>query len=160
MRTALFLFASLAGCSSYTLATPRHARIDAFGPVPGGVGQVCVFRPHPSGPRLTLAILDDGKMVGATRGAGYFCYLAAPGQHQIVAEDGDVEPANLAVEAGHRYFLHHAVNLGPDAFEWIDAAEARVLVSECPYTEVIDAPADEPLPTDKPVAPALAVVGQ
>ena len=155
--------AVVAGCSSYTLATSKPTGLAAFGPsatFPQRVGQVCVFRPHPAGPPMTTAILDDGKLVGATKGAGYFCYLAAPGQHQIVAEDGDAEPANVGVEAGKRYFLHHEINLGADRFEWIDAARARLFATECAYTRVVDAPADEPLPTDQPVAPALAVVGQ
>lgn len=161
MRTVLALaLVSLGGCSSYTLVTPRHAGIDAFGPTPASLGQVCIFRPHRVGMALTIPILDNGKLVGATRGPGYFCYFAAPGQHQIVAEDGDAEPTNLGVEAGQRYFLHHQITFGPDRFVWVDAARARQFATECEYTVVVDAPDDEPLPGDRPVAPALAIVGQ
>lgn len=159
MRMALVL-ALLAGCSSYTLVRPEHARIDAFGPAPSSLGLVCVFRPHRVGLALTIPIADNGKLVGATRGPGYFCYFAAPGQHQIVAEDGDAEPANVGVEAGQRYFLHHEISFGPDRFVWIDAARARQFATQCAYTVVVDAPGDEDLPGDRPVAPAVAIVGQ
>ncbi len=164
MRTLLSPLIALClfpGCSTYVLATPpKHARIDVLGPVPAKVGRVCVFRTSVVGFASTIAIIDDGKVVGATRGRGYFCYLASPGQHQIVAEDGDAEPANLGAEAGKRYFLHHEVNFGADRLMWVEASRAQELAAQSDYQLVVDGLADEPLPGDVPVAPALAIVGQ
>jgi len=143
-----------AGCSSYELATPRPPPTDAFASPPSGLARVCVFRPHKLGFALTTPMRDNGRLVGATKGPAYFCYFAAPGNHELRVEVSDASPLRFSAEAGGRYFVHHEINVGSDALLFVDEREARALATRCEYQVVVGVPNDEQVPLSVPLARA------
>lgn len=88
---------------------------------PGGSAQVCVLRPETIAADTTMEVRDNGRVVGATRGATYFCYLAAPGEHQITSIDDDTGPTLLHAAGGACYWIHQEVTtLGADVHAHLD----------------------------------------
>lgn len=68
-----------------------------------------------------MEVRDNGRVVGATRGSSYFCYLAAPGEHQITSVDDDTGPTLLRASEGARYWIHQEVtSLGGDVHAHLD----------------------------------------
>lgn len=123
-----------------------------LGLVPSGAAQVCVVRPDGLASHVSMPIRDNGRLVGATRGTTFFCYLARTGDHQITSSDDDTGPLLLRAKSGARYFLHQDVTeLGgtvhahldwvddATAFEMLDACEARVRVAVPGHDDVEDA---------------------
>src|SRR4051812_16085017 len=84
---ALVLLASCApvaaGCSPYRISEPRGEVLHPFAAIPTEFARVCVIRTS----RLTQAVafptLDNGALVGATKGPTFFCYKAEPGEHTL-----------------------------------------------------------------------------
>ncbi len=151
----------LAACTSYTLAQPTEAPISAFGPAATKAATVCVIRPSHWHLQTTFVVRDDGQLVGATQGESYFCYLAEPGPHRIVAMPSDSEETatqvNLRAQAGRRYWLHLDFDryLGT-MLESVDENTARPMVDACDYKELVDAPGEEYIPEAVPYARALS----
>jgi hypothetical protein len=88
---------------------------------PRGSAQVCVLRPEFLAAGVTMEVRDNGRVVGATRGSSYFCYLAAPGEHQITSIDDDTGPTLLRASDGARYWIHQEVtSLGGDVHAHLD----------------------------------------
>jgi hypothetical protein len=80
-----------------------------------------VLRPESLASEVTMEVRDNGRIVGATRGGTYFCYLAAPGEHQITSIDDDTGPTLLRATDGARYFIHQEVGtLGGDLHAHLD----------------------------------------
>src|SRR4051812_26214534 len=82
-----FLATALVACApSRTAGAPRV--IDAeLGAVPSVAARVCIVRPASVGSDITMEIRDNKRLVGATRGSTFACWLAAPGEHQITSTD-------------------------------------------------------------------------
>lgn len=129
-----------------------------LGAPPNGVARVCVLRPDREASDVTMEIRDNGRLVGATRGTTYFCYLAAPGDHQITSIDDDTGPTLLSARAGARYWLHQEIATldghvhahldfvdEPTALEMLESCESRVLVNVPGHDDREDA---------MPIAPA------
>jgi hypothetical protein len=152
--------AILPGCTTYTLAQPTEPPIAAFGPGSTKAATVCVIRPSHWALTATFVIHDGTQLVGATKGESYFCYLAEPGPHRIVASRGDTASedfgqAGLHAEAGHRYWLH--LDFDGDfgtQLEWVDEDKARPMIERCDYKELVDAPDGEEAPQGVPYARA------
>ncbi|MBI4951614.1 MAG: hypothetical protein HY908_06245 [Myxococcales bacterium] len=158
LARALVLAASLAGCSGYSVATsPTAPPHDAFQRAPMSSGQVCVFRPASIGAALTIPVRDNGVVVGATQGPSYFCYLAGPGAHGLTVEVSDALPLGLWVDAGHRYFVEHQINVGEDRLVPVGEPRARELLQSCDYATVVGAPKGQPLPPAVPLVAGLLV---
>lgn len=132
MRALVLTCVALAGCSLGARSAPS----------PAGVAQVCVLRPASLAEATSMKIRDNGRLVGATRGATYVCWLAAPGEHQITSIDDDTGPTLLHARPGARYWVHQDVTaLGgdlhahldlldePEAMEMLEAIDTRVRVS-------------------------------
>jgi hypothetical protein len=100
--------------------------------VPKGSAQVCVLRPESLASDVTMEVKDNGRVVGATRGSSYFCYLAAPGEHQISSIDDDTGPTLLRASDGARYWIHQEVaTLGGDLhahLDFLDEPTARAML--------------------------------
>jgi hypothetical protein len=97
------------------------ARPAAEPAVPKGSARVCVLRPDSLATDVTMEVRDNGRVVGATRGSSYFCYLAAPGEHQIASIDDDTGPTLLRASDGARYWIHQEVaTLGGDLHAHLD----------------------------------------
>lgn len=158
----LLLIAGLAACSPYAVhaTTPPLA---PFGPGPGEAAQVCVVRPSAWAAGVTFVVHDNQQLVGATRGPSYFCYVAAPGRHEIVSDTFDSTDtpgrASGVLAPNQRYWLYqdHDNNLGSitSKLAWIDERQARDMVSSCEYKVVTATPAHEQVPPAVPYAPAI-----
>lgn len=156
MRIAAFL--ALCSCSSYGFVEPKAPPIQPFGIPPGGVAQVCVVRPHVIAGAVAFAVRDNGRLVGATKGASYFCYYAMPGTHRITSEGDGVEDATVTMLPETRYYVHQKVKnvMGwvTSPLEWIPETEARAMIAKCDYRVVTDVPDGEVRPPVNPVAAA------
>lgn len=147
------------GCSSLRLVKADPPPVSAMGSPPPGVAQVCVLRPHWIAPSITLAVHDNGQLVGATRGDTYFCYFAGIGWHVLtteVDEPGAIqEPQSVvfAAAAGQRLYLHHHMRpFGIWSAAWVDEGTASRMVGDCGY-RVIAAGAGAPAPSPVPSIP-------
>lgn len=145
------------GCSSYKLATPAAA-LAPFAAPPRDRAQICVLRDSEMAQAVTFPVRDGGVLVGATRGPGYFCYLAAPGNHAITIEADEVERAVLVAEPGGRYYLKQEVD---NLFGyvkcravWVAEPVARELASDLDYLVLVGVPGSEKLPGEVPFAPS------
>ena len=158
----LLLITGLAACSPYSVATTTPP-IAPFGPSPGEAAQVCVVRPSAWAAGVTFVVHDNQQLVGATRGESYFCYIAAPGHHDIVSDtfDSSDTPGRASIELApnQRYWLYqdHDNNFGSitSKLSWIDEREAKEMVASCEYKVVTATPAHEPLPAPVPFVPAI-----
>lgn len=128
MRCALVLL--LLGC------TPARAPIDReLGAVPATAARVCVLRPESTAANVTMEVRDNGRLVGATRGSTFVCWLAAPGKHQITSPDDDTGPTLFQARGGSHYWLHQEVTtLGADLhahLDWLDDAAGLEMLESC-----------------------------
>src|SRR5690349_536789 len=103
-RTIAGISLFVAACSPARSPAPHDVAA-----LPPGVAQVCMVRPEAESASVTMTVTDNGRLVGATRGKTYVCWLAAPGAHQIGSDDDDTGPILLRAEAGARYWLHQEV---------------------------------------------------
>jgi hypothetical protein len=136
--TLLFAAAVLSACSGYGVSVAKNPPVHAFAPPPDQHATVCVFRPHSIGASVVTPVTDNGRLVGATEGQSYFCYLAEPGQHLVRVDDA--RPAELDVVAGEHYYLRHDFKRGPDTLEVVDKPVARALAKQALYTVLDEAP--------------------
>ena len=151
---------SLLGITLFAAAW-SHARSPSprdVAALPPGVAQVCMVRPEAESASVTMTVRDNGRLVGATRGKTYVCWLAAPGAHQIGSDDDDTGPILLRAESGARYWLHQEVlELGGVAhahLDFVDAARAEELLEECDERVMVNVPGHDDHPAAQPVVPA------
>ena len=159
MRLGLVAVFTAIGCSSYGFVEPRTPPIQPFATPPSDVAQVCVVRPHVIAGAVTFAVRDNGRLVGATRGASYFCYFAMPGTHRITSEGDSVEEATVAMAGASRYYVHQRVKnvMGwvTSPLEWVPETEARAMIAKCDYRVLTEVPAGMERPPVNPVAAAM-----
>lgn len=158
MRFLLLLSLAGLGCTSWHFIEPKSPPVEPFAPPTKGLAEICVLRPHLAASGVTFAVKDNGMLVGATRGASYFCYWAQPGNHHIESDADDVEAANLFAVEGARYYLHQDVKntLGyvTSPLEWVSEPEARKMVSRCDYRVLEGVPDGFVRPPANPIAAA------
>jgi len=155
-RWLLFLsLVAIAGCAT---TRAREAVSAELGTVPPEFSRVCVVRPSSIGANVTMEVKDNGRLVSATRGRTFACWLVMPGNHQISDVDDDTGPLLLEARAGRQYFLHQDVSTidawhddirsihahldwidEPTATEMIESCNARVAVNVAGYDERKDA---------------------
>lgn len=159
MRYVLALLMLTAGCAGYRVTKADSPPLRPSAAPPQGMAQVCVFRLGWPAPKVVIAVRDNGRLVGGTRGSGYFCYLAQPGVHRILSQSPDAkDEIRLEAKGDERYYLQQNVE---DYFgavhafaAWVDEAEALRRMSECDYYLLSDAPGSDELPRSVPRAPA------
>lgn len=157
MRAGIFLLlASLAGCATTRPDVPREP--SDLGTLPSGVARVCVIRPDREASGVTMEVRDNGRLVGATRGTTFFCYLAAPGTHQITSVDDDTGPTFLDARAGARYWLHQEIaTLDGHVhahLDWVDEGTAIEMLDACESRVQVNVPGHDEREDALPVAPA------
>lgn len=150
-RVLLGLCAAAAACSPYTLGDPPanpDLTTRPFTPYLDSVASVCVIRTSRLALAVTFAVHDNGVLVGATRGASWFCYRAQPGRHHIVmtSDDGS-QSYDVELEALGRYYFDQGLtyNFGvviPHG-SWIDEDAARPLLDRSRHRILQGAPASE-----------------
>jgi hypothetical protein len=158
-------FSPLLGCmheASNAGAHPRNARestsIAELGPVPSGAARVCVVRPDSLAANVSMPVRDNGRLVGATRGTTFFCYLARAGEHQITSVDDDTGPMLLRAVSGARYWLHQDVSELAGAvhahLDWVDERAGLELLDACEARVHVAVPGHEDETSAQPIAPA------
>ena len=145
-------------------AQPREPRaaqtaaIAELGPVPAGSAQVCVLRPDAMAAQVSMPVHDNGRLVGATRGTTFFCYLAATGEHQITSTDDDTGPTFLHAKTGIRYWLHQDVVELAGALhahlDWVEEATALEMIDACDARVRVSVPGHDDETAAQPIAPA------
>ena len=155
--SAVACLALVTGCTSWKLAEPLAPPATSAAPPPG-LALICVARASIMAQAVTFPVHDNGALVGATRGQGSFCYTAAPGRHVLGIEADEVEHAELAAEAGGRYYLKEEVDnvFGHVTCRavWVTEPVARELLAEAPYRVLVGVPGHERLPGELPFAAA------
>ncbi len=141
-------------------ATPAPRVVEAeLGAVPSSAARVCILRPAATGSDVTMEIRDNQRLVGATRGSTFVCWLAAPGEHQITSVDDDTGPTFLHARAGRQYWLHQdVIMLGGDLhahLDWIDDATASDLLDACTARVIVNVPGHDARTDAVAVTPAL-----
>lgn len=149
--------ALVTGCTSYKLAEPASP-LNAFAAPPPDRAQICVLRDSWQAQAVAFPVHDGGVLVGATRGPGYFCYLAAPGKHRIAIESDEIEDAQIVAEAGGRYYLLNQVDnifgYVRSRSVWLAEREARNRMEDLDPQVLVGVPGNERLPAEVPFAPA------
>jgi hypothetical protein len=155
--TAVVLAQVALACGAPEAKTPGPLASE-LGLTPAGVAQVCVVRPERLAGDVTMRVRDNGRLVGATRGTTYSCWLAAPGAHQITSDDDDTGPTLLRAEPGSRYWLHQeVVELGgvPHAhLDWVDEDSVKELLDACDARVRVSVPGHDEAPAALPLVPA------
>ncbi len=148
----------LAGCTSWKLSGPSATALQPGSPTPAGTAKVCVFRTALVAIAMTFPTRDNGTLVGATSGPTYFCYLAEPGEHEVVVEADNVETARLLAEPGKSYFLKQEVDFIFGYVKcrsvWVAETEAQSLIRGSYPGVLVGVPGSETLPPDPPYARA------
>ena len=148
------------GCAHEGGHSSRTAINDELGAVPSGAAQVCVVRPDALASHVSMPVRDNGRLVGATRGTTFFCWLARTGEHQITSSDDDTGPMLLRARSGARYFLHQDVmELGGAIhahLDWVDEGAALEMLDACEARVRVAVPGHDDEPFAQPVAPAIS----
>lgn len=139
----------VAGCGG----SAKEAISDQLGALPPVAARVCVVRPSKEHAEATTEIRDNDRLVGATRGETFVCWLTAPGEHQISAVSSrvtldvtDTGPVLLAARAGRHYWLHQAVaelQVGPRLhthLDWVDEPTAAEMIGSCRERVLVSVP--------------------
>jgi hypothetical protein len=130
----------LLGCNlSYRveyLATPE---INPHLPHPD-LATICVLRPQSFGHLAPFEHYDNDHLVAVSQGKKiYFCYLARPGTHILVASSDNDARLGIRANAGSRYFVRLHVSMGPDLLTPMNTDEAMALLQELRYIRTVKA---------------------
>lgn len=149
---ALLASAALLGCAG-------RARDAAAVEAPPHLARICAVRPEETARDLVLVVRDNGRVVAATSGATYACWLAAPGAHAIVSDGDDTGPTLVTARPGGRTWIHQEVtDLGGDAHAHLDVVDeetARELIEACDARVMVSVPGHDESPSAMRIAPAL-----
>ena len=139
-----FLAVTAAACSAYRISEPRAEVLHPFAPIPDDFARVCVIRTSHLAQAVAFPTLDNGALVGATKGPTFFCYKAEPGEHTLRIEADEPTTVKLHAEGGKSYYLHEKI---PFAFvmrcdaDVGERAKARELVDDSTYEVITETPA-------------------
>jgi hypothetical protein len=155
-----FLAVTAAACSSYRISEPRAEVLHPFAPIPAEFARVCVIRTSRLAQAVAFPTLDNGALVGATKGPTFFCYKAEPGEHTLRIQADEPTVEKLHAEGGRSYYLHETIPLFAFIMHcnltWVSEAKARELVDDSTYEVITDTPASEHPPDAIPYARAAA----
>ena len=143
----------VAGCFSYTVDLPQTPPVDARAAVRPDAAEVCVVRTSLAGG--THVVRDNGQLVGATAGKGYFCYEARPGLHRVVSQVGEnVATLDIALSGGERVFLQQSYDLEEASLARFPEREARAAMAPLHFERLVAAPEPVLAPSDLAAAAA------
>lgn len=150
---------SLSGChSEYRVEYAARPEVNPWAQRPN-LATICILRPQTFGALATFLHFDNGRFVGVTRGARvFFCYLAQPGLHRLVARSDNDAELKLEAAAGGRYFVRLEVRFGPDGLTLVGEGYARRWVGRLRYVVTHPDRKGAILPYRLPV-PALSSAG-
>jgi hypothetical protein len=125
--------------------------MQAFAAPADGAATVCVFRAHGAGLSVITPVSDNRQLVGATKGASYFCYGAEPGKHVLAVDDTQTA---LNAKTGERYYYYHEYRSGIDRLVRVTEGTAYALAGMSDYTELDEVPQGVAVPSAVAFAPA------
>lgn len=137
---------STAGCADVTVSSVKVPPIAFDAPAPNDGALVCVMRATAIGFALVVPVRDNGSLVGATDGTGWFCYIAELGEHRVEVEVSDADGLQFQATAGTHVYIEHVIRVGEDNLERIDAARAGEIAGGRLYSVVESGPDGETLP--------------
>ena len=142
----------LCGCHlGYHVEIRQTPEIDPATPHPS-LAKVCVLRPQTFGALAAFQHYDNGRLVGVSQGKKvYFCYLAHPGRHHLVARSDNDARLTLDLLGGQLYFVQLEVAMGPDSISRVDPRRARKTLEELSYVVAEPTLSDVPHPCHHPV---------
>jgi hypothetical protein len=155
---ALLAVATVA-CSAYRIAEPRGEVLHPFAPIPEDFARVCMIRTSRLAQAVAFTTLDNGALVGATKGPTFFCYKAEPGEHTLRIEADEPTTVKLHAEGGRSYYIHEKVPVArllrcdPD---FVSEQKARELVDDSTYEVITQTPSSEHPPDAIPYAKAAS----
>lgn len=158
-RSRLLLTSIVALAAAACARTGAHPNVVAgLDPIPSGAAQVCVVRPETTAGGTSMPVRDNGRLVGATRGTTYMCWIATAGAHQLTSDDDDTGPVLFHARPGARYWLHQeVVELGGQVhahLDWVDESVALELLESCETRVYVSVPGHDDNPRALPIAPA------
>lgn len=161
-KLALAIAAAACSCSPYSISGATTPTMMAFGPSRAQeVGTVCVIRWSTWARAVTFVVHDNQTLVGATKGNSYFCYEAAPGEHNRERHVRLGRSSGAHVDLDRRGDAVLAVAGIANSFGsvtsrlvWIDQGTARELATGAEYRVLTDTPGHEQVPAGVPFAPA------
>ena len=152
------LAVTAAACSAYRISEPRAEVLHPFAPIPADFARVCIVRTSHLAQAVAFPTLDNGALVGATKGPTFFCYKAEPGEHTLRIEADEPTVVNFHAEGGRSYYLHEKIPFLQFVMhceaEFVSEATARDLVEESTYEVITQTPATEHPPDAVPFARA------
>ncbi len=158
LRIALASSLLLVACSSWRTAPPTTPVVDPTTALGPDAARICVVRTSHLAQAVAFPTWDNGTLVGATKGPTHFCWLAAPGKHELRIEADHVATASVSVEAGRDYVLEQklryvfgVVDVDP---AWVSQDRARELFADSDYEVLSSVPSDQKLPDPTAVVPA------
>ena len=105
-----------------------------------------------------MTLYDNGRLVGATRWNGAFCWLAAPGGHAIEVHYAEGTPLDRNTasnfEDGGRYYLYEDVLFDGFDLDWIDEMRAGRMMQRCEYQLLVDTDTGEHVHPPSAIVPA------
>jgi hypothetical protein len=145
-------------CSSWRTAPPATPVVAPAGAIASDVARICVVRTSHLAQAVAFPTWDNGTLVGATKGPTHFCWLAAPGKHELTMEADHVATASVTAEPGRDYVLEQdlsyvfgVVDVKP---AWVSAERAQKLFADSDYEVLSSVPSDQKLPDPLRVVPA------
>lgn len=149
----LLSMVTLAACADVAVSSANVPPIAFDAPAPEDGALVCVMRATVVGFALVVPVRDNGNLVGATDGTGWFCYIAEPGEHRVEVEVSDADGLQFEARPGAHVYIEQVIRVGEDNLERIDATRAAKIASDRLYSVVESGPDGETLPA-VPRAPA------
>jgi hypothetical protein len=149
---------SASGCERDPTVAPRTVDQE-LGTIPRSTARVCVLRPDALADGVTMEVKDNGRLVGATRGSTFVCWLAAPGEHQVTSADDDTGPTYFRARAGAHYWLHQEVSILAGEvhahLDWVDDRVAADMLDACSARVKVAIPGHERETNGVAVSPKL-----
>jgi hypothetical protein len=137
---------------------PHPGTVAGLDPIPSGAAQVCVVRPETTASGTSMPVRDNGRLVGATRGTTFMCWIANAGAHQLTSDDDDTGPLLFHAKPGGRYWIHQeVVELGGQVhahLDWVDESIALEMIESCETRVYVSVPGHDDNPGALPIAPA------
>lgn len=148
--SALVVF--LSGCHlGYHVEVQQKPELDPWSPH-ASLAKVCVLRPQTFGALAAFQHYDNGRLVGVSQGQEvYFCYLAHPGQHHLIARSDNDAELELWLRPGQLQFIRLTVAMGPDSISRLDSEAAFKILKDLRYVTAEPTVSDVPHPCRHPV---------
>lgn len=149
------LAVTLAGCHlGYNVEILPRPEMDPRAPH-AELAKVCLLRPQTFGALAAFNHYDNGRLVGVTQGSKiYFCYLAHPGLHHVIARSDNDARLELTLRAGQVQYVQLKVSIGPDSISPVLPQQALLMLPDLRYVRAEPTISDVPAPCRLPVPAA------